>query len=417
MDEKRVQRSAYLWNTAAGMLNAFQSVVVLVVISWVCDPIAAGVFTLAYALANQFLNIGKFGMRNYQASDVKPRFCFADYLASRILSTGLMLIVAASYTCISAGLLGYAADKAVAILLVCLLKCLDSIEDVFCGEFQRRGRLDIAGKVMAVRVLATIISLVLAIIILKSLVVALLISLVISIILLLLLLGLAYRTQDLAIGKTAFTVKHLNTLAKDCLPLFLASFLIFFIGSAPKYAIDVYAGDTAQAIYAYIAMPVFIVTLLSSFLYAPIIAPLSKLWQEGNVKLFVSRLFRQFVAVTVITCACVLLAWFFGSPVLNILYNTDVSGYQVELCVLVAGGGFLAFSSLITIAVTILRRQGLLIVSYAITTILALVGSFFAVSNWGISGASWVYLFLMGTLGVLVFFTLLLALRQAKRTL
>ena len=414
MDEKRVQRSAYLWNTAAGMLNAFQSVVILVVISWACDPVTAGVFTIAYALANQFLNIGKFGMRNYQASDVGPRFCFADYLISRVFSTVLMLVVAVFYICISASLLGYTADKTAAILLMCLLKCLDSMEDVFCGELQRRGRLDIAGRIMAIRVSGTILSLGIAVVVLNDLVSALIVSIIVSTIMLTILLWMSCRDRGLSIVRTSLTVKHLGVLAKDCLPLFLASFLIYFIGSTPKYAIDVYAGDAAQAIYGYIAMPVFIVTLLSSFIYAPIIAPLSKLWQQGNNRLFIRKLILQFSLVMAVTGICVLLAWLFGVPVLNLLYNTDVSGYRNELCILVAGGGFLALVSLITIAVTIIRRQALLIVSYVVSAMLASAGSFFAVANWGIAGASWAYFILMGILSIFVFVTLLLTLKQPR---
>ena len=69
---KDYQRSAYIWNTAGSMLNAFQSVIMLMVLTRVCDMATAGVFTLAYANANLFLNMGSYGMRNFQASAVKP---------------------------------------------------------------------------------------------------------------------------------------------------------------------------------------------------------------------------------------------------------------------------------------------------------------------------------------------------------
>ncbi len=48
-DTQDYQRSAYVWNTAGSMLNAFQSVIMLMVLTRVCDMATAGVFTTACA--------------------------------------------------------------------------------------------------------------------------------------------------------------------------------------------------------------------------------------------------------------------------------------------------------------------------------------------------------------------------------
>ena len=75
------------------MLNAFQSVVMLMVLTRACDLETAGVFTIAYASANLFLNIGNYGMRNYQASDVEPKYSFSTYALSRAITDMAMLTV------------------------------------------------------------------------------------------------------------------------------------------------------------------------------------------------------------------------------------------------------------------------------------------------------------------------------------
>ena len=74
------KKEAYIWNTAGSMLSAFQSVIMLMVLTRVCDLETAGIFTIAYASANLFLNVGNYGMRNYQASDVKPKYAFSIYV-------------------------------------------------------------------------------------------------------------------------------------------------------------------------------------------------------------------------------------------------------------------------------------------------------------------------------------------------
>jgi hypothetical protein len=45
--QKRIQRNAYRWNSAGGTLFALQSVIMLIVLTRVCDVYTAGVFTIA----------------------------------------------------------------------------------------------------------------------------------------------------------------------------------------------------------------------------------------------------------------------------------------------------------------------------------------------------------------------------------
>ena len=61
-----IERAAYIWNTASGLLNAFQSVIMLTVLTHVCDVTTAGIFTIAYANANLFLNLGRYGVWKFQ---------------------------------------------------------------------------------------------------------------------------------------------------------------------------------------------------------------------------------------------------------------------------------------------------------------------------------------------------------------
>lgn len=49
---KDKMKSAYLWNTCAAMLNAFQTVFILMLISRIDPVIDAGVFTIAFAIGN-----------------------------------------------------------------------------------------------------------------------------------------------------------------------------------------------------------------------------------------------------------------------------------------------------------------------------------------------------------------------------
>jgi O-antigen/teichoic acid export membrane protein len=130
------------------------------------------------------------------------------------------------------------------------------------------------------------------------------------------------------------------------------------------------------------------------------IEPISRMWNDGNASGFRRAFARQILLVLGITAVCVAGAWLLGVPVLGWLYNTDLSSFQVELCVLVAGGGFLALASLFTMGITIMRRQRLLVRGYVVVAVAAWALSTPLVSAWGIAGASWAYIACMAVLAL-----------------
>lgn len=396
--KKRVERSAYLWNTIAGLLMAFQSVIMLMVLTRVCGIVAAGVFTIAYANANLFLTVGKYGMRQFQVTDRLGQFSFREYRCSRMVTAIAMMVAGCAYLAYSSSSFGYTIDKTLVVLVMCLFKLVDALEDVFHGEYQRQGRLDVGARVLTMRLVTTIAMFAGLVVLLGDLLPALTAATAYTALFFAgetLYIKRRYRLPQLSGG---FDGKHVAQLLKACFPLFAAAFLLFYIGNAPKYAIDAIMSDVDQAYYGFIAMPVFVVGLLASFVYNPMIVSLADQWHKREVRSFLVCFAKLAGAIVAITAFCILCAWIAGVPVLNLLYNTDVSAYLGELVVLVAGGGFLAITSLATLGITILRLQRALVWGYGAVALLALVASSWAVGAFGITGASWTYFCTMALL-------------------
>lgn len=377
------------------MLNAFQSVIMLMVITRVADLATAGVFTLAYASANLFLNMGNYGMRNFQASDVAPQYSFGAYWRSRLVTDASMLVCSTGYLAWSAGTLDYEPSKIAAIFVMSLLKLVDSLEDVTDGNCQQHGRLDVGGKLQTGRIGTTILAFCIVMVATGDLVTALVVATCWTA--LFYTLGIVVIRRRTALPTSAGDPvqpawQSALKLLQECLPLFLAAFLLFYVGNAPKYAIDAQLDDAAQAIYGFIAMPVFVVGLLAQFIYMPIIEPLSRKWADGDRAYFRREIGRQSLYIAGLTLACDLGAALIGVPVLGILYATNLSGYGLSLVILVTGGGFLAQATLFTMAITIMRRQRLLTPGYIAVALIALVSASPVVARWGIAGASWAYL-------------------------
>jgi O-antigen/teichoic acid export membrane protein len=403
-ESERHRRDAYIWNTAGSMLNAFQSVIMLMVITRTASLTEAGVFTLAYASANLFLTVGNFGMRNFQASDVRPVYPFASYLRSRLITDVAMLVTSTAYLAWSAARLSYDAPKVAAIFVMSLLKLADSIDDITNGNFQQHGRLDVAGRFQTLRVGTTIVAFCLTMVVARDLVTALVVATAWT--MAFYAVGIVAIRRRLALPTSVGDPHNPRlgswrgawALLRECLPLFLAAFLLYYVGNAPKYAIDATMDDASQAIYGFIAMPVFVVGLLAQFVYMPLVEPLSRQWGEGDRTGFRRQIGLQVLVIVGLTLVCDAGGALLGEPVLGLLYATDLAGFGGPLVVLVTGGGLLALATLFTTALTIMRDQRLLTPGYALVALVALVSSGPIVERWGIPGASVAYLIYMAVL-------------------
>ncbi len=409
---KNIDRDGVVWNMVGSLLQAFQSVFILMVLTRQLGLVEAGIFTIAYANANLFLTIGNYGMRNYQVSDVKKENSFGAYRCSRWITSVLMVGIAIMYSIVMIYVRDYSVKKAIVIILMCIYRASDAYEDIYLGYCQQNGRLDIGAKCLTIRTFLSILTYILIVVIFKNQIYAAISIVIIS-----------YVTMTFLIMKlhTIFQMdlnyewKRVRMLLKKCFPLFVGAFLSFYIGNAPKYAIDSQLTDEMQACYGFIAMPVFVIGLLNSFIFNPLIYKLSYLWNEGKVKKFVRLVLLQIFVVAMITIVCVIGAYIIGIPVLSFVYATNLGPYLKELLLLLVGGGFLALSGLLNAMIVILRKENTIAVVYIFVSILALMFSNPIVRGYGILGAAVLYTGLMAVVSICFAFILSYAIFKKKR--
>ena len=404
LHSENIAKDSFIWNMFGSMLMAFQSVLMLMILTRILGLEEAGIFTIAYANANLFLTIGKYGMRNFQASDIKEEFTFGEYRKSRILTTVAMMVVSVLYVIYTGNKNGYTSEKSMIIIWMCLFKAVDVVEDVYHGLYQQKGRLDIAGKAMALRLMITIAIFAVLLAVSKNLLLTLVVSTIITAILMILFIRWSYLPFKKTEQEDRCT--NIKYLLRICFPLFLGSFFSFYIGNAPKYAIDSILNDELQACYGFIAMPVFVIGLLNNFIFSPMIHRLSIVWIEGRMRQFYKIIFEQILVIAGITVICMGGAYMIGVPVLSVLYNTNLAPYKAELLILLLGGGFLALSGLLVTIITIIRFQKTLVFGYTFVAVLAYFLSPVLVRKYSMMGAAVLYLLLMMLL-CMIFFVLM----------
>ena len=371
---KDKMKSAYLWNTCAAMLNAFQTVFILMLISRIDPVIDAGVFTIAFAIGNLMMAIGKYGIRQFQVSDVEEKYSFKEYTVARIITS--IIMIAASFVYVGVNLASglYDSSKSIVIILICLAKVIDAVEDVIHGMFQQYLRLDVAGKIL-------------------SSAVALLVSFIQFVI-------LNYTAiRGFEIKKKTFEIKNVKNIFVECFPLFIASYLVIYIGNAPKYAIDKVMSSEAQACFTYIFMPVFVISLLSQFVYQPVISKMALLWHEKKISQFNKLILRQIALILLLSVAAIIGGYLLGIPVLSLIYGVDLTDYKKALVILLIGGGALAIVNFLQMIITVTRKQKLLNIGYLLAFLLFVFGGKTITEKHGMIGISVFYTAVVMILG------------------
>lgn len=394
----KIKRDGYIHNMISGLLNAFQSVIILMVLTRVLGIDAAGVFAIAYAVANLMLNIGKYGMRNFQATDVQLKYSSSEYFGSRLITTGIMIAACIVYTFYLSNTLNYTTDKTLIIVFMCIWKCVDSVEDVYQGEFQRAGRLDLGAKEFTYRQLISTLAFIIFGYLFHDLLIATVATALISIIAALILLMLAFKSykctsEENETFKKIKINKSVANLLLECFPLFISMFLSFYLANGPKYAIDTYMNSADQAKYGFIAMPVFVVGMLAQFLYRPILNDLAETFLNIQMNVFKKKVAKQVINVVLITIVVLIGGFLLGIPVLSFIYNTDLHSLKLEFMILLVGSGFNAYSNLMLTILTLMRYTKGTIIAYSLASLFLFMISGYAVKTAGLFGASCTLLF------------------------
>ena len=102
-----------------------------------------------------------------------------------------------------------------------------------------------------------------------------------------------------------------------------------------------------MGIYAAVATPTAVVQALVTYLYAPLLGPLAKSWQDNRMDQIISTIKRVFIAVAAATVVCVLGGILLGEPVLTLIYGEQIgshSSYLALMLVATALTGLMFFS-------------------------------------------------------------------------
>lgn len=392
-----IKRSSYTWNAANAMISSLESPVILMVMTRTNGVYDAGIFSIAFAIAGLMLYVGQYGLRRFQSSDIHEKYSFGEYHGTRIITCSALIIASIAYCAYGYFFRGYSTEKFLVVFMICMLRLIQAYADVMHGHLQQRGRLDIAAKASAFRYIAEIATYVITLVITRDLVISTLVCITVSIIVFLLTSVNVTRFYCDSM-RPSMNASKIRILIIEGFPLFVSLFLNMYISNAPKYAIDAYLTEDVQAIYNIIFMPAYMVMLIAHFIFNPILTSYAELWLSGsieNIRRLKKAISKQMLIIFGLTLLGLAVAATIGIPLLEIIFGVEISEYKKELCVVMLGGGFLAYSTFFSTVVTIIRAQRSLFICYGVTALMAKCFSGFFVLHYGILGAASIYAIVM----------------------
>ena len=414
MNDSNVLKSSYVWNSIAAMMNSFQTMVLLIFVTRFGSTDDASYFVIAYAVANLLYYIGKYGVRQFQVTDVKEKYSYGEYFSARVITNIIYLVSIVIYLLYNGFVNGNSLYKTFVILMICLIRMVEAFEDVIHGRMQQKGRLDVAARILGIRLITYVIGFVIIFVIVKNLLVTLVITFLIT-------LFLAIYLNGMVVGnfytKDDVKCNRIKGIMMECFPLCVCTCLNIYTANAPKYTIDSIVSNEIQTKFNIVFMPVFVITLLSGFIYQPIIKKIGEMWNSKDI-ISVKRSLRRNIVVVCLTTAVVMLGgYLLGIPVLEIVYGIQLDGYKFIMMVLLAVGGLIALVNLLIMYITTIRSQTPMMIVYTIMAILILLFSKNFMVQYALKGLCLFYGFMIACIVMSFIVIIIVKLNKTKNTI
>lgn len=394
--EKPSEMKGFIWNMLGSIMNALSTMVLSLFVIKIIGAKEGGVFSIALTLSQMLIYIAYFEMRTFQVTDALKKYSFGEYHSTKIILCVLTVLVGILYVFWKK----YYPYKAIVVLLVCLWKLFDGYADVYESQFQTEGRLDLAGKSMAFRMLFSLLVFFSVLVYSRNLLVALIFMNFIAI------LGIIIFDVGVmnCIGKIElhFDWKQIKRIIFECFPLFIGTFCGVYILSASRIAIDSNMPSIYQSYYQVIFLPVSVINLFAGFVFKPLLTKLSLFYQLREMKRFYEIVVKGIVFLVFITLICVGGAFLLGIPILSFLSGCDLSVYRNNLVFLMIAGGFNAINYTLYYVLTIMRDMRSVLIDYIVAAFLAFFISSPLVKLFGMNGASLSFFIVVFTLCIML---------------
>lgn len=383
------KKSIFIWNTIGSTLNAFSSLIFLIIVTRFNSLSDAGVFSFSFATACLFYILAVYSGRVYQVSDLDESHDDSNYIYNRLITSIITIIIVALF-CVTKK---YDSAKFIIMLLLMVFKVLEAISECFYAIIQKEGSLDKVGFSMTLKAIVDYIIFFIVDYFTKSIIISIISIIAVNILIMIL---YDYRNvKKTGYERKIFNLKINKDLFKSGFFVCLYTFFLCYIFNSSRYAIDNLLSDDLQSIFGIIIMPAQVMSLLSQFIIHPFLNDLNGFIKNEDYEAYHKMVRKMIFLIIILGIVIILLGYVLGIPILQILYGVSLKKYRLSFLIIMFGAlfyGIIVLISYILISLDILKQQSIIL---GLVSAICVFLSNALVSKLEIFGASINYLFAM----------------------
>ena len=283
---------------------------------------AAGIFALAISVVNVVVSFQMFGVRSYQVSDVRGEYCGEQYVFGRYFTTVVGLLLCVTY-CL---LMDYTANVTAIILSYALYRSAEAVADVYWGELQKIGRLDIAAKSLIARGCALIMLNVLALYWGGELYVGLSLSALMAAFITIVYDRAAYLRLT-GQGGISLSLHQMLEPLFPCFNLLLTTMFPMIVVALPRIFLERYNGAELLGYYGNVSAPTVLISSMVPSVLVPIMTWYGELFQSREEKKILHGFILSLFACVFLGIMACVAVWVAGEWVMSFVFTRAIFPY------------------------------------------------------------------------------------------
>ncbi|WP_143758322.1 hypothetical protein [Collinsella sp. An307] len=319
-------KSNLLWNACGSLVFlGCQWLVTVFVARLSSGYSAAGSLAVAMAVSNIFVPIALYKIRSFQVSDIQNEYSSSDYVAFRLFTISVGLLVStvyAAFTCSPSDL--------IITVAYMLFRVSEVFTDVLHGIDQKNERMDYCGKSMLSRGILFLVAFIVSMELTDNLLFSIVCMCISNYPFILIDMRWASRFDDI---RPKWRTRQMVSLAKMCLPAVAGMVCCSATTSIVRQYYGLIAGNELLGVYASVCAPAVIVQAGASYVYAPLLSSFADSYHFGRRNHFYSLLLRSLAAIGILTIGSLAFAEFFGALFLEVVFGNAMAAYSDVLLV------------------------------------------------------------------------------------
>ncbi len=382
--KKDLMKKNFIWNIVGSAFGAFNSLFFMIIVTRVNGVDSAGIFTFAFSTAMLLYIIGIYSGRTYQVTDDDKEISDSDYIYSKIFTCSVMILIGFIFCLIR----GYNLIKILIIMGLTLYKAMEAFSEGVYAIIQENNQLYKVGISLFLKAIISLILFILVDVITKNLILS--IGCIILVNFLVIWLYDFNNLKKLKFKMGKFNFYPVKKTIIYGFSAFAFVFLTQYVINASKYVIDVVLPNESQTIYGIILMPATVILLLGQFVIQPFLLPLKKSLKEDK---------KKFLKMTIMLCGVIIILgilslifiYFFGVPILNILYGIKLNKYLNDLLIIIIGATLYEVTVILSTSLITMRSTFSQFIVFIIVSVFTFIVSSILVRKYAIDGAAFTY--------------------------